>query len=155
MDRSSWIDPVPSGCERLSSLSRGRSDAPPRGRPGPERLHPVQPLRRAHLDAPAADGPERPPQRHTAHRGTRTHPHTQYGHKHTHTRTHQHNHDDHKHTRTHQYNHDGHKHQHNTPMMITNIYTTHHPTHDDHKHTRTRQHNHDDHKHQHNTAPDP
>lgn len=48
-------------------------------RPGPERLHPLQPLRRAHLDAAAADGPERSPQRHAAHRGTSPPPTTSIG----------------------------------------------------------------------------
>src|SRR4029434_10388846 len=36
---------------------------------GAERLHPLQPVRRPHLDAPAAHGPQRPPERHAAHRG--------------------------------------------------------------------------------------
>lgn len=37
---------------------------------GSECLHPVQPVWCAHLDAPDPHGPECPPQRHTAYRGT-------------------------------------------------------------------------------------
>ena len=53
-----------------------RLSAAPCWSAGPQCLHPVQPLRRSTVDASDTDGPERPPQWPTAHRGVCPHIHT-------------------------------------------------------------------------------